>query len=265
MPAPAAAVGLSPIEPVADGARLDAVPAGELAAAVSADMVIPDDLTIPTFLKRAVQSLNSIAAGAILADPTLAAHVAEIHRLRKRFTANTIEIGRHLTECQGIVGHGNWQTFLDREFEWSATTAPNFMRVFALTETESTNFADLDLPVSSLYLLAAPSTPEEARTEIISRAEAGEKVSGRTSAPSSRSSAREIPTIPTPRSRRWQANVPPCSRTPSRTPTRSARSSLASRSWRAATKLAQAMPSSMTAPLPAAWALPVRPTRNSRR
>ena len=39
---------------------------------------------------------------------------------------------------------------------------------------------DLGLPVSSLYLLAAPSTPKEARTEIIQRAEAGEKISGAT-------------------------------------------------------------------------------------
>jgi Protein of unknown function (DUF3102) len=111
-------------------------------------------------------------------NPALAAHVAEIHRQRKCFAANTIEIGRHLTECQDIVGHGNWQTFLDREFDWSAITALNFMRVFALTETESANFVDLDLPVSSLYPLAAPSTPKEARTAIIRRAEAGEKVSG---------------------------------------------------------------------------------------
>jgi hypothetical protein len=113
----------------------------------------------------------------ISSNPALAAHVAEIRLLRKRALADIIEIGRRLTKCRDIVGHGNWQTFLDREFGWSATTALNFMRFFDLTKTKSTNFADLDLPVSSLYLLAAPGTPEEARAEIIQRAEAGEQIS----------------------------------------------------------------------------------------
>jgi hypothetical protein len=35
----------------------------------------------------------------------------------------------------------------------------------------------LDVPVSGLYLLAAPSTPEEARDEVIARAESGEVLS----------------------------------------------------------------------------------------
>ena len=42
---------------------------------------------------------------------------------------------------------------------------------------ESKNFLDLGLPISGLYLLAAPSTPDEARDEIIiQRAAGGEKV-----------------------------------------------------------------------------------------
>jgi hypothetical protein len=36
---------------------------------------------------------------------------------------------------------------------------------------------DLDLPASSLYLLAAPGTPQEARNAVIEQAKAGEKVS----------------------------------------------------------------------------------------
>jgi hypothetical protein len=42
--------------------------------------------------------------------------------------------------------------------------------------SKSSNFEDLNLPVSSLYLLAAPSTPEEVRTEVLDRAAKGEKV-----------------------------------------------------------------------------------------
>jgi hypothetical protein len=49
------------------------------------------------------------------------------------------------------------------------------MRVRDLTD-KSKEFLDLGLPVSALYLLAAPSTSEDARAEIIARAEAGEAI-----------------------------------------------------------------------------------------
>jgi hypothetical protein len=50
------------------------------------------------------------------------------------------------------------------------------MRVFELAQSKSVNFADLSLPVSGLYLLAAPTTPEAARAEVIKRAKAGERL-----------------------------------------------------------------------------------------
>ena len=104
----------------------------------------------------------------------LAKHAAAICRLGKRVVADVIEIGRLLTECKRICGHGNWLPWLDREFGWTDDTALNFMRVYELSK--SRNFRDLSLPLSGLYLLAAPSTPQEARDEIIERAQAGEKI-----------------------------------------------------------------------------------------
>ncbi len=47
-------------------------------------------------------------------------------------------------------------------------------RLMNLRDRNSANFADLALDVSSLYLLAAPSTPQEARDEILRRASSGE-------------------------------------------------------------------------------------------
>src|SRR5262249_172303 len=73
-----------------------------------------------------------------------------------------------------ICGHGNWLPWLNREFGWTDDTALNFMRVYELSK--SRNFRDLSLPLSALYLLAAPSTPQEARDEIIERAQAGETI-----------------------------------------------------------------------------------------
>jgi hypothetical protein len=43
-----------------------------------------------------------------------------------------------------------------------------------LSDLESRNFRALDLPVSGLYLLAKPNTPEEAREAVIERAQNGE-------------------------------------------------------------------------------------------
>ena len=48
------------------------------------------------------------------------------------------------------------------------------MRVYELS-LKSENFSDLRIPVSALYLLAAPSTPSEAVDEVIERAKSGER------------------------------------------------------------------------------------------
>jgi hypothetical protein len=109
-------------------------------------------------------------------DTALAEHAAEIRRLGKRVVGDVIEIGRRLAECKRICGHGNWLPWLDREFKWDERTARNFMSVHEMA-LKSENFSDLDLPISGLYLLAAPSTPAEARTTIIARAQTGESVS----------------------------------------------------------------------------------------
>jgi Protein of unknown function (DUF3102) len=116
-------------------------------------------------------------AAAVLTD-----HANEIRRLGKRAAADVIEIGRRLTVCkkEKLVAHGQWSKWLEKEFGWSDETALRFMRVYDLTTQENFNYhklRDLGLPVSALYLIAAPSTPDEARDEISARAEAGEKMS----------------------------------------------------------------------------------------
>uniref|UniRef100_A0A973W017 DUF3102 domain-containing protein n=2 Tax=Bradyrhizobium septentrionale TaxID=1404411 RepID=A0A973W017_9BRAD len=105
----------------------------------------------------------------------LAEHAAVIRTLGKRVVADIIEIGRRLTQAKQIAGHGNWLPWLKQEFGWTDDTALNFMRVAELAK--SRNIRDLTLPVSGLYSLAAPSTPDEARQDIIARAEAGEHLS----------------------------------------------------------------------------------------
>src|SRR5262249_54732493 len=104
----------------------------------------------------------------------LAKHAAAIRRLGKRVVADVIEIGRLLTEGKRICGHGNWLPWLDRELGWTDDTALNFTRVYELPRSQT--FRELGLPLTGRYSLAAPSTPQEARDEIIERAQAGETI-----------------------------------------------------------------------------------------
>ena len=94
-------------------------------------------------------------------------HVAEIHRLGRRVVTDVIAIGKHLVECKRLVGHGNWLSWLEREFAWTEMTATRFINVFQMSKT--THVLDLDVPLGGLYLLAAPSTPQAARDEIANR------------------------------------------------------------------------------------------------
>jgi N6-adenosine-specific RNA methylase IME4 len=98
-----------------------------------------------------------------------------IRQLGKTALANVIEIGRLLTECRRRLPHGAWLPWLEREFGWTDRTALNYMRLYAMA-SKSEIVSDLDLPLRDLYLLAAPSTPEAARQEIIEHAEAGDRL-----------------------------------------------------------------------------------------
>ncbi|WP_420628626.1 DUF3102 domain-containing protein [Candidatus Leptofilum sp.] len=98
----------------------------------------------------------------------------EIRQLMKRSAEDIVIIGLKLIEVKTCLPHGAFGKWLRSEFDWTETTALNFMRVAKAFKT--TNFADLHLAPSALYLLAAPSTPNEARIEAVDRANDGEKI-----------------------------------------------------------------------------------------
>lgn len=97
----------------------------------------------------------------------------EIKALVKRTAQDIIDIGAMLIEVKERLPHGMFGGWLDSEFGWTQMTAINFMRVSAKFK----NFLNLDeIAPSALYLLAAPSTPDEAREEAIARAAQGETI-----------------------------------------------------------------------------------------
>jgi hypothetical protein len=64
--------------------------------------------------------------------------------------------------------HGQFLPWIEREFGWKQRTAYNFINVYE--NVKLANFANIDIDVSALYLIAAPSTPEPVRQQVITRA-----------------------------------------------------------------------------------------------
>lgn len=105
------------------------------------------------------------------ADAELARYAREIRTFGKQAI---IEIGKRLIECERLCkAEGRWLQWLKTEFGWSRITADNFINV-ALAAARVKNFDSLNVPVSALYLLAAPSTPDEVIDAV---AERGERLS----------------------------------------------------------------------------------------
>lgn len=102
------------------------------------------------------------------------ARTGEIKALVKRSAQDIIEIGQKLTEVKARLGHGNFGQWLKSEFEWSQDTAQRFINV--ANKFQIPQIADFDFAPSALYLLAAPSTPDEAVDEAVERAENGERI-----------------------------------------------------------------------------------------
>jgi len=115
---------------------------------------------------------------ALLASPSLAEHAEAIRALGKRVAAEAIEIGRRLVICRDdpAMKHGMWSEWLKAQFNWERSTAENFIHIYEAS-AKNGKFPILGVPLSALYLLAAPKTPDEAREEVIRRVEAGEKMS----------------------------------------------------------------------------------------
>lgn len=106
-------------------------------------------------------------------------HKTAIQLLEEQMKRNIIDIGKHLAEAQEELRHnkqGGFREWVETELGWSIRTAYNYLSVFSQFGNRA-NFAQLGLPTSAMYVLAAQSTPEEAREEILQRAEQGEQLS----------------------------------------------------------------------------------------
>lgn len=79
-----------------------------------------------------------------------------------------------MTDVKAQLGHGYFRNWLTTEFNWSIWTATKYMQV--ADKFKCVKFTHLDIAVSALYELAAPSTPSAAFDEAIERAFGGETI-----------------------------------------------------------------------------------------
>jgi len=99
----------------------------------------------------------------------------EIKERLRRSAQDIWEIGQKLAQVRSQLKHGQFETWLKAEFGWSRRTAYNFINVYE-TLAERANLAQIDIATSALYLLAAPSTPQNVREEFLQRAHEGQTV-----------------------------------------------------------------------------------------
>lgn len=85
------------------------------------------------------------------------------------------EIGQKLADVRDRLEYGVFDSWLKAEFEWSRRTAYNYIKIFE-TFGSCATVAQLGIAAKTLYLLAAPSTPRDARSEALERAALGEAI-----------------------------------------------------------------------------------------
>lgn len=78
----------------------------------------------------------------------------------KRAATDIFAVGQRLNQIKNLLPHGDWLDWIQEEFDLSERLVRNFMSVDRRLGSKSAKFADL--PPSSLYLLASPSTPDKA-------------------------------------------------------------------------------------------------------
>ncbi|WLT39531.1 DUF3102 domain-containing protein [Synechocystis sp. B12] len=94
----------------------------------------------------------------------------------KRTAEDIIEIGKDLIAIKEKLPHGQFLPWIATEFEMSKESAGRFMSV----ASRFPDFRQIDeFKPSLLYLLAAPSTPDEVVEQVIEKAENGETVTAK--------------------------------------------------------------------------------------
>jgi Protein of unknown function (DUF3102) len=104
----------------------------------------------------------------------LKSRAAEVKALMRQTVENFIKTGTILIEVKKRLPHGQWTLWCETEFGWTPRTARRMINVAETFSLES--LTNLDITTSALYILAAPTTPEEAREEALLLAQKGQRI-----------------------------------------------------------------------------------------
>ena len=91
----------------------------------------------------------------------------EIKTILKRTVENTLEMGRKLIKVKEILPYGQFKLWINKEIGLHHSTAIHFMRVWNTFGDCQKTISESGLSVTVLYMLAAPSTPDDFRDQII--------------------------------------------------------------------------------------------------
>jgi hypothetical protein len=97
------------------------------------------------------------------------AAAVEIVRAGRQAQENLLSVGQRLIEVKDMLDHGQFSDWCATEFDMSQRTAQRMMQVAEVFAGKNDKLSFLS--DSAMYLLAAPSTPEAARVQVIEEAE----------------------------------------------------------------------------------------------
>ncbi|MEM6404071.1 MAG: DUF3102 domain-containing protein [Cyanobacteria bacterium P01_D01_bin.116] len=100
----------------------------------------------------------------------------EIQERLQRSAQDIWEIGQRLADVRDQLKHGQFESWLKAEFGWSRRTTYNFIKVYEAFGERAKLAQMNNISASALYILAAPSTPQKVREEVLLKAQEGEKI-----------------------------------------------------------------------------------------
>ena len=110
-----------------------------------------------------------------LLEPSVATFLkGHATRIRQQCGTSIIQIGKALMGAKHYLSHGMFLEWVEREVGIRARTAQAYMRAAQWASDKST--AITHLPPAALYLLSAPSTPQELVDDTLERVNSGELV-----------------------------------------------------------------------------------------
>lgn len=118
-------------------------------------------IKLPPKTANAAPAANSSKALIVIRD-----------RIKSRNDKYQLETGRDLLDAKAIVPHGKFGSWVKENFGWSTSTVNNFMNAAKLVD-ELPKIGDLK--PSAIMALAAPSTPETVKSEVLADLDAGKK------------------------------------------------------------------------------------------